>query len=436
MSTSSETPIQLAVLHEGQRRIYRERTSRTVVRCGRRFGKSLFFETLSEHWAMQGKRVGYFAPDNKRLSESYARVLNVLEPAKKSASKNAGEIRLKKGRGNGPKGGGSIDFWTLGDPDAGRSREYDEVVIDEAGMVKTGLKEIVQQSIMPTLLVTNGNILMGGTPLGVSDDSFFYEACMNQGTEKWKEFHMPSGSNPLIPQATLDHFKATSEPRVWQQEYLAEFVDWRGASFFSIDKLTVEGRGVAIPAHCDYVFAVVDSAMKDGSGNDGTAVVYCARSMYTGHPLVILDWDIVQINSDMLTQWLPSVFQNLQHYSRLCRGRYGPRTYIEDKASGITLNQHSARMGWPVEAIGGDITSVGKDGRALMASSPVYRGDVKLSDYALNKTMMFKQQEKNHLVTQVTSYIVGDKNAAKRSDDLYDAFAYSVIVALGGPEGF
>lgn len=429
-------PIQLATLHAGQKRIYRERTSRTVVRCGRRFGKSLFFETLAENWAMTGKRVGYFAPDHKRLSESYSRVLNVLEPAKKSASKNAGEIRLKKGRGTGAVGGGSIDFWTLGDPDAGRSREYDEVIIDEAGMVKIGLKEIVQQAIMPTLLVTNGNIMMGGTPLGVSDDSFFYEACMGTGTEKWKEFHMPSGSNPIIPQATLDHFKATSEPRVWQQEYLAEFVDWRGASFFSIDKLTIEGRGVPLPTHCDYVFAVVDSAMKDGSGNDGTAVVYCARSMHVGHPLVILDWDIVQINSDMLVTWLPGVMTNLQHYAKLCKARYGARTYIEDKASGITLNQHAARMGWPVEPIEGDITAAGKDGRAIMAASPVYRGEVKLTQYALDKTLTFKQQEKNHLVTQVTSYIVGDKAAAKRSDDLYDAFVYSVIVALNGPDGF
>ncbi|KIG09819.1 hypothetical protein BurMR1_3056 [Burkholderia sp. MR1] len=422
--------IHLTPLHAGQLNILAKRSKRTVVRCGRRYGKTTMFEQLAATWALRGKRVGFFAPSYKLWLPTYQRILKSLRPAITSASKVDAVLELCTE--------GTIEFWTLSDEHAGRSRKYHEVIIDEASLVP-GLKDIFDQAIAPTLLDYGGNALMGGTPQGRDDENYFYRACEDKHVPgAWREFHAPTHANPSIRPEELLAEEARQLPLVWRQEYLAEFVDWSGTAFFALDKLTTDGKGVDV-VRPDYVFAVIDSAMKDGSGNDGTAVVWCAVNTYNpAYPrLTVLDWDIVQIASDLLTTWLPGVLEHGQRLAIDCNALKGSAgAFIEDKASGITLLQHGQRKGWPVHDIDGKITGVGKDGRAVLAAGPVHRGEVKLSQHALAKEVEFKKLTRNHLVTQVCSYVMGDKNAYKRSDDLYDAFAYSIIVALGGPEGF
>jgi hypothetical protein len=428
--TASDTKIRLLPGHAGQRHVYRNRSKRIVIRCGRRWGKTTMFENWASNWAVHGKQVGFFAPQNKLLSPSYTRILNTLRPAVKSSNRGAGLIELTTG--------GSVEFWSFhNNTDVGRSRKYDEVIIDEASLVPD-LKEIFEQSIAPTLLDFNGNATMGGTPKGIDEESYFYQACTNDDLpEQWQEFYAPTSKNPMLNAAAVAALKAKNNPLVWAQEYNAEFVSWAGEALLSLDKLLINGKGVPYPLICDGVYAVVDSAMKDGSENDGTAVVYFAKSQYSGIPLVVLDWEVRQITSDLLVNWLPSVFNRLTELSAQCHARGGSAgVWIEDKASGITLLQHGERVGWPVHPIEGDLTAQGKDARAVLASGPVFREEVKLSEFAYNKMMPYKGVTKNHLVSQVCSYVLCDKDAAKRADDLTDATTYGIIIGLGGPDGF
>jgi hypothetical protein len=380
--------------------------------------------------AAKGRKVGLFTPEHKQLLEPYDELLDILQPIKRRASKNEGTIRTKTG--------GIVDFWQLDDNElAGRGREYDLVMIDEAAFTKNGqMSKIWEKSIKPTLLTRRGSVWVFSTPNGVDPENFVYQVC-NDEKMGFAQVHAPTSSNPYVPPDELEKERLNNHPLVWQQEFEAKFVDWSGVAFFELEKLTVDGKGVPLPLHCDGVFAIIDSAMKDGSGNDGTAVVYFALSKHHSHPLVILDWDIVQINSDLLVTWLPNVFKQLEYYAQVTKARGGSLgAFIEDKASGITLNQHSARVGWPAEPINGDITGIGKDGRAVACSGSVYRGEVKFSANALDKVVEYKGQTKNHLVSQVVGYRIGDKDAHKRADDLADGFMYGVIIGLGGPDGF
>jgi len=72
---------------------------------------------------------------------------------------------------------------------------------------------------------------------------------------------------------------------------------------------------------------------------------------------------------------------------------------------------------------------------AFAASGPHHRGEVKISKYAYDKRVRFKGVEKNHLTSQVMGYRIGDPDATKRADDLYDTYVYGVAMALGDKDG-
>ena len=49
-------------------------------------------------------------------------------------------------------------------------------------------------------------------------------------------------------EAYFDHLLKNTPPLVYQQEYLAEFVDWSGAAFFAREHLLVNGEPIEMPA--------------------------------------------------------------------------------------------------------------------------------------------------------------------------------------------
>ena len=77
---------------------------------------------------------------------------------------------------------------------------------------------------------------------------------------------------------------------------------------------------------------------------------------------------------------------------------------------------------------------MGKDERHSV-SGYVHREMVKYSDRAFNKTVVYKQRSKNHLLDQVESFRVGDKDS-DREDDLLDTFCYGIALGVGNREGF
>ena len=153
-------------------------------------------------------------------------------------------------------------------------------------------------------------------------------------------------------------------------------------------------------------------------------------------PLVILDWDIDQIEGAVLESWLPSVFSRLERLARLCGARMGSiGAFIEDKSAGTILLQQALRRGMPAQPIDSKLTAVGKDERAMSVSGYVHRGRVKYSAPAFHKTTTYKGHSRNHLLDQVESFRIGAKDS-KREDDLLDAFCYGIAMALGNREGF
>lgn len=442
-----EIEVVLPTLHPGQVRAFDayRRNRFTALRAGRRWGKTDFGKALACSTALRGYSVGWFAPSYKIEVEAYSEIVETLSPVKKASDKTAGVIRLITG--------GRIDFWSLENERAGRSRKYKLALIDEAAFAKRDtMKMIWEQSIKPTLLDEQGKAVAMSNTNGADSEQWFWQICQPGSDAGFFDFNAPTSDNPHLPLrmdgetdeehaarriAALDALRRDNPPLVYQQEYLAEFVDWAGAAFFGKDALLDDGRPVEWPAYCDSVFAVIDTAVKTGRDNDGTAVVYFARSKFKGVPLVVLDWDIVQIEGALLETWLPNVFRRLEELARLAHAQAGSiGCWIEDAQSGSVLLQQALRRRMMVRAIESKLTSMGKDERAISVSGYVYRGMIKFCRHAYEKVLIYKGVSRNHLWGQVLNFRIGDKDAATRADDLLDCFTYGIALSLGDAQGF
>ena len=423
--------VTLPKLHSGQLELYRGQNRLNVVRAGRRFGKSIFATWLAAKCALAGKQAGIFAPEHKQLAEIWDALRDTLDPVIKSANRNDATIKLING--------GKIDFWTILDNElAGRGRSYDLALIDEAAFTKSPQmkNDIWYKSIKPTMLTTRGIAWVFSTPNGVDPDNFFWAAC-NEPEMGFKEFHAPSLANPYVPPEEIELERLRQHESVFRQEYLAEFIDWRSVSLLAVDKLLIEEKPVPYPNNVETVYAVIDSAMKAGQQFDGTAVVYFSLNSQSEQPLTILDWDIVSIDAAMLEHWIPAVFERLEELAKATKAIYGVAgTWIEGKGSGVVLLQQGATRGWNVHEIEQKFTQIGKDDRAVSIAGYHFNEKVKISEYAYLKTVPFKGATRNHLITEMAGFRLGDPDINKKSNDLLDSYVYGVAIGCGNKLGF
>ena len=231
----------------------------------------------------------------------------------------------------------------------------------------------------------------------------------------------------------LQDTKRMQTPRNWASLY-KQRPRAEESNQFDLAKLLNDGQPLPFPKWCDSVYAVIDTASKDGNKHDATACTYFAYNRFDPNPVLILDWELVQIEGALLEEWLPSVIDKLENYSGICGARLGSQgAFIEDKASGTILIQQAIRRGLPARAIDSPLTGVGKTDRAVSVSGYVYSGKVKLTENAYNKREVYKGRERNHLVFQVVNFRAGMDN---KTDDLIDTFTYGIALALGNHEAY
>jgi hypothetical protein len=167
------TVISLGKMHPGQIKAYWALKPHRykILRCGRRFGKTEFAKIWIGQGLLQGWECAWLAPQHKIWSEAYMEIKGMLRPLWQSGSMGSSVIRLKNR--------GRLDFWTLGNEIAGRSRRYRRVVIDEAAFAKNGdnkvdgsMMEIWEKAIKPTLFDYGGEVLICSNSAGKNPDNF------------------------------------------------------------------------------------------------------------------------------------------------------------------------------------------------------------------------------------------------------------------------
>lgn len=233
--------------HAGQELVLLEARRFNVVDCGRRWGKSTLGIDRLVEVALRGQPTAWFSPSYKLLLEIWRELTRVLGPVATRISSSEHRLELR--------GGGIVEAWSLVNPDAGRSRRYARVVIDEAAMCPT-LGQSWRAAIRPTLADLRGDAWFLSTPQG---RNFFWELwCRGQDPHEteWASWQMPTRSNPFIHPDEIEAARRELPERTFEQEFEAQFLDDSSGVFRRV-RDAAQARPMAAPVvgH-DYVMGV------------------------------------------------------------------------------------------------------------------------------------------------------------------------------------
>jgi hypothetical protein len=217
-------------LHPGQEIVAAGARRFNVLDCGRRFGKTIFGLDLLKEPLEAGYPCGWFAPSYKYLLEVWQDARTALKPI--TARSNATERRIELTTG------GVLECWTLDGPDgkdAGRSRKYKRVIIDEAAKVPH-LELCWTEAIRATLTDYQGDAWFLSTPKGRNFFWRIYERGVDPLQEEWASWQMPTLTNPFIVPEEIEQARRDLPDSVFRQEYLADFLEDGGGVFRKVRK--------------------------------------------------------------------------------------------------------------------------------------------------------------------------------------------------------
>lgn len=205
-------------LHDSQLGVYNNRRRFNVVNCGRRWGKTVLAEAVLGANITTGDPAAYFAPTYKMLMDVWRTIKRDFADVIDDTNESEKRITYING--------GQLDFWSLDNYDAVRGRKYRRIVIDEAAMV-SNLEEAWTMAIRPTLADFKGDAWFFSTPKG---RNYFHTLSERARTdETWSYFQLPTSSNPHIDPTEIEAAERELPNIVFQQEFLAEFIDVQGA---------------------------------------------------------------------------------------------------------------------------------------------------------------------------------------------------------------
>jgi phage FluMu gp28-like protein len=229
-----------------------------VAACGRQMGKTTLGIRLVALGVQDGWPCAWMAPTYKYLEDVWRQLRQVLEPITSDKSEQQHRIAARSG--------GSVECWSLDDPDAARGRKYRRIVVDEAALVRD-LETVWQASLRPTLSVLQGDAWFLSTPKGLDAFHALYQLGQDPLQAEWQSWQMPSSASPFISANEIAAARAELPERTFAQEFLADFIQLEGAGVFrgvrAVSRLQPRGpeRG-----H-QYVFGV-----DWGRTNDFTAI--------------------------------------------------------------------------------------------------------------------------------------------------------------------
>lgn len=261
----------LPAFHSRQREIAVSDARFKVAACGRRFGKTRLGAALCIMTAAQRGRAWWIAPTYK-VSEVGWRLIRRLAEQIPGADIKRGDRMILL------PNGGEVQVRSADDPNSLRGEGLDFVVFDECAFVQ---EEAWTEAIRPALSDRKGRAMFISTPKGHNWFWRLWQRCIDVHDDEWHGWQLPTSDNPYIDAAEIEAARRGLPERIFNQEYLAQFLDDAGGVFRHVmDAATAEPQDGNHHGH-EYTFGI-----DWGRSSDFTAI---AVLDVTSSSLVALD---------------------------------------------------------------------------------------------------------------------------------------------------
>ena len=247
--------------HPGQRMVHNSPARFKVLAAGRRWGKTRLGVHECLDVAARGGRAWWVAPNYKMGEVGW-------RPLRRMASMIGAEVR-KVDRQVILPNGGDVTVRSADNPDTLRGEGLDLVVVDECSFAQ---EETWTEALRPSLSDRQGRAMFISTPKGRNWFWRMYQRGLNGNTE-WQSWQLPTSDNPYIEPSEIEAAKDTLPELIFEQEYLAVFLEGEGAVFRNIAACMNAPQSTPEDHKVHYIVAGVDW----GKQSDFTAIsVGCA----------------------------------------------------------------------------------------------------------------------------------------------------------------
>lgn len=221
--------------HAAQRYILQEMKRKnaakiTALAIGRQGGKTILAEHCLLDWSINTRRpvLSWFVtPTYMRSKAVYKELRQALEPLKVAKFHDT-ELTIVFANGS------KIEFKSAEKYDNLRGPTLDYLIIDEFAFIR---REAWEEVLRAMVIVKGKRVLLISTPKG---KNLFFEIFQRgrSGEDKnYRSFRAPSSCNPYFDLQELEDVRRTLPPDVFNQEYLAAFVDNGGTVFRRIKEI-------------------------------------------------------------------------------------------------------------------------------------------------------------------------------------------------------
>ncbi len=202
-----------------------------VACVGRQFGKSLMAINLSLYWMINNGpvKVLWVSPVYSQTTKVQKELMQAIGGSGivKNCNYSDNYIRLKNGS--------EILFRSAEKYDNIRGLTVDYGILDEAAFMK---EDAWKEAIKPVFLVKGKKVLFISTPKGKNWFHELFQLAKSTDYTNYKAYTGSSYDTPYIAIEEIEDAKKTLPPNVFQQEYLAKFIDSGGEVFSNLDKNT------------------------------------------------------------------------------------------------------------------------------------------------------------------------------------------------------
>ena len=232
--------VKLPAFHPKQREIALDDSRFKVAACGRRFGKTRLGAALCMMAAGRGGRAWWVAPSYPVALVGWRliRRLSVQYPG--------AEMRVSERLIALPTGG-EIQVRSADNPDSLRGEGLDFLVMDECAFIR---EEAWIEALRPALSDRLGRALFISTPKGRNWFWRLWQRCLDDHDHEWRGWQLPTSDNPYIDRAEIESARQSLPERIFNQEYLAQFLDDAGGVFRRVtEAATAAPLDAPLPRH-------------------------------------------------------------------------------------------------------------------------------------------------------------------------------------------